>query len=46
METKTYLNLLENLALFSGFRKIYIILCFLKGKMPFKAHEKLPEKNR
>ena len=36
--TRAYLNLLVKPRIFSGFLKIYIILCILKGEMPFKMH--------
>ena len=37
--TQPYLNLLVKLRIFSGFLKKNIILCILKGEMPFKKHK-------
>ena len=45
--TRPYLNLLVKPRIFSSFLKKCIILCILKGEMPFKMHKKkkFPEKN-
>ena len=37
--TRPYLNVLVKPRIFSGFLEKYIILCILKGKMPFKMHK-------
>ena len=37
--TRPYLNSLVKPRIFSGFLEKYIILCILKGKMPFKMHK-------
>ena len=37
--TLTYKNLLVKPRIFSRFLEKYIILCSLKGKMPFKMHK-------
>ena len=44
--TGPYLNLLVKPRFFSGFLNFFIILCILKGEMPFKMHKIifLPEK--
>ena len=37
--TRPYLNLLVKPRIFSCFLEKYIILCILKGEMPFKMHK-------
>ena len=37
--TRIYLNLLVKPRIFQVFWQIYIILCILKGEMPFKMHK-------
>ena len=44
-QIKKYLNLLVKPRFFSGFLEKNIILCILKGGMPFKIHIFFPEKN-
>ena len=39
--TQPDLNLLVKPRIFSGFLKKYIIVCILKGEMPFKMHKML-----